>query len=282
MHNAWGLKTVRKKATEVSVLLLLLFANILPVYWAVITSLKSKRDIYVYPPQLFNFQPTLEHFQTIIQNGYLRTILNSVFYCLASVLLGLLLGYLCAYALQRHQFRFKKALFFLIVACIPLSIGSAALLIPNYVFMSMLGLTNKWYTLILLFIAYNLPMAIWILRSGVENIPMEIEESAMIDGCSKPYILFRIVFPLMLPSIASASLFIFIGAWNEFILAAVMMNSPDLMPVQVSIYSYLGFFGQEWGPLTASASFAIVPTLIIFAVFGKMLVSGLTQGSVKG
>lgn len=270
------------RVAEWSVFAVMLVVNLLPVYWAMVTSFKPKRDIFVYPPKLFGFDLSFEHYKTIIDNGYLRSIVNSLFYCAASVALGLLLGYLCAYALERNRFRLKKPIFFLIVACIPLSIGSAALLIPNYVFMSSLGLTNKWYTLVLLFAAYNLPMAIWILRSGVESVPYEIEEAARIDGCSKPYILFRVVFPLMTPCIASASLFIFIGAWNEFILAAVMMNSPSLMPVQVSIYNYLGFFGQEWGPLTASASLAIIPSLIVFSFLGKLLVSGLTQGSVKG
>lgn len=271
-----------KRIMEIIIFASMLFINILPIYWAVVTSLKTKRDVFVYPPKLVGFEVSLEHYKTILDNGYLRSMLNSVLYCAASVVFGLFLGYLCAYALQRCQFKLKKAVFFLIVACIPLSIGSAALLIPNYVFMSQFGMTNKWYTLVLLFTAYNLPMAIWILRSGVETVPIEIEESAKIDGCGKAYILARIVFPLMMPSVASASLFIFIGAWNEFILAAVMMDSPQLMPVQVAIYNYLGFFGQEWGPLTAASSLAIVPTIIIFSFLGKMLVSGLTQGSVKG
>lgn len=281
MHrkSAWK---IAGRVVEILVFILMLFINILPIYWAVVTSLKQKREIFVYPPKLIGFDVSFEHYRTILSNGYLRTIGNSAFYCLASVLLGLFLGYLCAYALQRNQFKGKKFIFFLIITCIPLSIGSAALLIPNYVFMSGLGLTNKWYTMVLLFTAYNLPMAIWILRSGVESVPLEIEESARIDGCSKPYILARIVFPLMLPCVASASIFIFIGAWNEFILAAVMLSSPSLMPVQVSIYNYLGFFGQEWGPLTASAALAIIPSLLIFSFLGKMLVSGLTQGSVKG
>lgn len=270
------------KALEVTVFAILLVVNLIPIYWAVLTSFKSKREIFVFPPRLINFAPTFEHYQTIINDGYLRSILNSIFYCGICVAAGIFLGYLAAYGLQRYQFRFKKLIFFMIVSCVPLSIGSAALLIPNYVFMSQIGLINKWYTLVILFTAYNLPMAIWILRSGIESVPVEIEEAAKIDGCNKNYILWNIVFPLMLPSVASASLFIFIGAWNEFILAAVMVDSPKLMPVQVAIYNYLGFFGQEWGPLTASASLAIIPTLVIFTLLGKMLISGLTQGSVKG
>jgi ABC-type glycerol-3-phosphate transport system permease component len=218
----------------------------------------------------------------IIADGFLRSVLNSAFYCAVAMVLGVLVGFLAAYGLQRFNFMFKQPIFYSIVACIPLSIGSAALLIPNYVFMSRLGMIDKWYTLAILFTAYNLPMAVWILRSGVAGVPYEIEESAMIDGCSRPRTMFRMVFRLMLPSVASAALFIFIGAWNEFIVAAVMMNSKSLMPVQVAIYNYLGYFGQQWGPLTAAASLAVIPSLIIFTILGRALVSGLTQGAVKG
>ena len=259
-----------------------LVISIVPVYWAVLTSLKAPNEIFRFPPALAGFEPTLQHYETILNDGFMDTIWNSMGYSAIAVVLGVLVGFLAAYGMQRFEFRFKRLVFFLVVACIPLSIGSAALLIPNYVFMSQLGLIDKWYTLAILFTAYNLPMAIWICRSGVESVPIEIEESAMIDGCSRGYIMFGIVFRLMLPSVASAALFIFIGAWNEFILAAVMVNSKALMPVQVAIYNYLGFFGQQWGPLTASASLAIVPTLIIFTLLGRMLVSGLTQGAVKG
>lgn len=270
------------KTAELIIFLALLVINLIPIYWSFVTSLKSKREIFTFPPKLINFTPTIEHYKTIINDGYFRSIANSIFYCGICVIAGIFLGYLAAYGLQRYNFPAKKLIFIMIVSCIPLSIGSAALLIPNYVFMSQIGMINKWYTLVILFTVYNLPMAIWILRSGIENVPFEIEESAKIDGCSMNHIMWRIVFPLMLPSVASAAIFIFIGAWNEFILAAVMVNSPKLMPVQVAIYNYLGFFGQEWGPLTASASLAIIPTLLIFTMLGKMLISGLTQGSVKG
>jgi ABC-type glycerol-3-phosphate transport system permease component len=279
--DIWRRLRVRQGG-EGLVFVVLLLVSTVPIYWAVVTSLKEPNEIFRFPPRLGDFTPTTEHYGVIIADGFLRTILNSAIYCGVAMLLGVFVGFLAAYGLQRYDFRFKQVVFYLVVACIPLSIGSAALLIPNYVFMSELGLIDKWYTLAILFTAYNLPMAIWICRSGVESVPIEIEESAMLDGCTRPRIMFRMVFRLMTPSVAAAALFIFIGAWNEFILAAVMMNSKSLMPVQVAIYNYLGFFGQQWGPLTASASLAIIPSLLIFTVLGRMLVSGLTQGAVKG
>ena len=165
---------------------------------------------------------------------------------------------------------------------IPLSMGSAAMVVPNYMMFSALNMTNKFYTLPLIYTAYNLPMAIWIMVGGMQSIPYSIEEAAMIDGASRWYIIFRLIPHLSLPTISCAALMIFIGAWNEYQVSSVMVASNSLYPIQVSIYNYIGYFGQEWGPLTAATTLAVVPILIVFTWLGKYLVSGLTAGSVKG
>ena len=113
-------------------------------------------------------------------------------------------------------------------------------------------------------------------------MPYEIEESAAIDGCSQFYVVTRLIPPMLKPSFAAASIFIFIGSWNEYITTSVMVNGEKFKNIQMAIYDYLGVFGQEWGPLTAAATVAIVPILIVFTVLGKQLVSGLTAGAVKG
>lgn len=261
---------------------LLFLLTMTPIVWGVITSFKAEREVVAYPPKLWGFTPVLSNYRELMVSGYMRTFFNSIVYSLTSILLGLFLGMLAAYGLQRHRFPFRKLLFYLVIAGIPLSAGSAALLIPNYMYFSILGLTNKMYSLTILYAAYNLPMAIWIMRGGLENIPIEIEEAASIDGCSRAYILFNLIPNLNRPAMASAAIFIFIGAWNEFIVASVMINSPELRPVQLAIYHYMGFFGTNWGPLTAATTFAIVPVLLVFSFLGRFLVSGLMQGSVKG
>ena len=125
-------------------------------------------------------------------------------------------------------------------------------------------------------------MAVWIMVGGMQSVPYAIEEAAMIDGASKSYIIFRLIPRLTLPTIACAALMIFIGAWNEYVVSSVMVNSQELYPIQVSIYNYIGFFGQEWGPLTAAATLAVIPIMLVFTYLGKFLVSGLTAGAVKG
>ena len=267
---------------EICLFLVLIIINATPIAWGVLSSLKLNKDILAFPPKIIGFTPTLEHYTRIISSGFFQSLLTSVFYSAACIVFGVLLSLFAAYGFDRYHFRFRNALFLLVVMGIPLSMGSGALLIPNYLYMASFGLTNRWYTLVLLYTTYNLPMAIWILKGALEAVPKEIDEAATIDGCTGLSILFRILLPLSKPAIAAASIFLFIGSWNEFIAASVMVDSPVLRPVQLTIYHYLGFFGREWGPLTAAASLAVVPILIAFAFLSRLLVSGLTQGSTKG
>ncbi len=275
-------KTTISKALEMLVFLLMAVITLLPIAWGVITSFKGSRDLFAYPPKIFNFTPVLDNYKLVLDGGIVQSILISIFYSASSIWLGLLLGALCAYGLKRSKFAGRKLIFYLVVAGIPLSTGSAALLIPNYLYMSSLNMVDKWYTLTLMYTAYNLPMAIWIMMGGLENIPYEIEEAASVDGCSRSYVIFRLIPALNRPALASAAMFIFIGAWNEFNVASVMINSAWLRPVQLSIYHYMGFFGLDWGALSAATTIAVVPTLLVFTFLGRFLVSGLTNGAVKG
>ena len=256
--------------------------NLVPFVWGALTSLKPMREVALYPPTLFGSQVSAEHYATVLKGNFRQALINSTLYSLVAIVLGILCAILIAYALTRYQFAGKKAIFLIILFGIPLSMGSAAMVVPNYMMFSALHMTNKWYTLPLIYTAYNLPMAVWIMVGGMQSVPYAIEEAAMIDGASKSYIIFRLIPRLTLPTIACAALMIFIGAWNEYVVSSVMVNSQELYPIQVSIYNYIGFFGQEWGPLTAAATLAVIPIMLVFTYLGKFLVSGLTAGAVKG
>lgn len=256
--------------------------NLVPFIWGALTSLKTTREVALYPPKLFGSVVTGEHYQTVLGGSFGRALINSTLYSLAAIVLGVFCALLIAYGLTRFQFRGKKLIFLLILFGIPLSMGSAAMVVPNYMMFSAMRMTDRWYTLPLIYTAYNLPMAAWIMIGGMQSIPYAIEEAAMIDGASRSYIIFRLIPRLSLPTMACAALMIFIGAWNEYIVSSVMVNSGDLYPIQVSIYNYIGFFGQEWGPLTAASTLAVVPILIVFTYLGRFLVSGLVAGAVKG
>lgn len=277
------LLNVKKKfhIFELIIFVVVAVVNLIPFLWGISTSLKPAREVLQYPPTAIGSTLSLEHYNQVFSDTFPMGVRNSLIYCAIAIIVGLLLALMAAYALTRFRFRGKYALFILVLAGIPLSIGSAAMVVPNYTFFSTLHMTNKIYTLPLIYVAYNLPMAIWVLMSGMESVPREIDEAAAMDGAGRWYILFRVIAPVLLPSIASAALFIFLGAWNEFVVSSVLVNSASLQNIQVSIYNYMGFFGRQWGPLCAAATAAVLPTLIVFGFLGRLLISGLTAGSVK-
>ena len=255
--------------------------NLVPFVWGLLTSLKPTREVAMYPPKAFGSEIVFDHYKSVLKGSFSTALINSVIYSIVAIGLGIFCAFLISYALTRFKFKGKKLMFMLILFGIPLSMGSAAMVVPNYMMFSALRMTNKFYTLPLIYTAYNLPMAIWIMIGGMQSIPYAIEEAAMIDGASRSYIIFRLLPRLSLPTISCAALMIFIGAWNEYQVSSVMVASQDLYPIQVSIYNYIGFFGQEWGPLTAAATLAVLPILIVFTYLGKYLVTGLTTGADK-
>lgn len=263
-------------------LCLLVFANLLPLVWGVLTSFKADGDLFRYPPSFLNFPPTIEHYRRVISSGFLGNMGVSIAYALTTVCATLALALPAAYAFDRFEFPFRQSLFMLVVACIPLSIGAAALLIPNYVYFVHLGLTNTWFVLPLIYTAHQLPMAIWIIKGVIETIPRELDEAVIVDGGGRLHVLRFVMVPLSRPALGAAGMLAFIGSWNEFVAGSIMLDAPELKPVQPMIYSFIGFFGREWGPLTASATLAIIPILIVFALLGRHMVSGLASGAVKG
>ncbi|MFZ2099208.1 MAG: carbohydrate ABC transporter permease [Oricola sp.] len=274
--------TVSTQTLVVALVILLIVLNGLPFVWGVLTSLKSEQDLFHFPPVFFDFEPTLESYRRVAATGFLGNMLTSFIYCVVAVAAVLVIGLPAAYAFDRYDFPLRRPLFLLIIASIPLSIGAAALLIPTYIYFVRLGLTNTPYVLPLIYAAHQLPMTIWILKGAVESIPRELDEAAIVDGISKVGLLWRVVLPLSRPALAAASILAFVGTWNEFVAGSVMVDSPGLKPIQPLVYSFIGFFGREWGPLTASATLAMLPILFIFVLFGRQFVAGLTKGAVKG
>ncbi len=269
--------------TIVTVLMgVLVVANLLPLVWGIVTSFKPDAALFRFPPTFLDFSPVLDHYERVIVSGFLGSMGITVVYAAITVAATLLLALPAAYAFDRFEFPFHQTLFMLVVASIPLSLGAAALLIPNYVYFVSIGLTNTWLVLPLIYTAHQLPMAIWIVKGVIESIPRELDEAAIVDGGTHTDVLRFVMLPLARPALGAAGVLAFVGSWNEFVAGSVMVDSPALKPVQPMIYSFIGFFGREWGPLTASATLAIVPILIAFALLGRHIVAGLTKGAVKG
>lgn len=262
-------------------LTVLLVLNVLPLLWGVLTSLKPIGDILRYPPAL-TFRPTVEHYARVLQEGFGHNLQVSLWNTLAAVLLTLLVSVPAAYAFDRGRFALRRPLYLVVVACIPLALGASALIIPAFVWFTRLGLTDTPIVLPVIYAGYQIPMAIWIIKNAIEAVPVEVDEAAVIDGCSHFRILWQIILPLSRPGVGAAAILAFVGSWNEFLAGSVMVNAADLKPVQPAIYAFVGFFGREWGPLTAASILAIVPIIVAFALFGRLIISGLTGGAVKG
>ena len=283
VRTARRLKRERLALHIAAIALFLLTAavNLLPFVWGALTSLKPARELMLYPPRLFGSQITFEHYATVLSGSFSPAAVNSFLYSILAIVVGILFANLYGYGMTRFRFRGRKLMFYLVLAGIPLASGSAAMVVPNYMMFSSLKMINQWYTLPIIYVTYNLPMAAWIVSGGMRAVPFAIEEAAQIDGASRGYMIFRLLPRLTLPTLACASLMIFIGAWNEFTISTMLVNSSTLYPIQVSIYNYIGYFGREWGPLTAAATMAVIPILIVFTFLGKLLISGLTVGAVK-
>ncbi len=219
----------------------------------------------------------------MIHSAFMTGVRNSALYAVGSMAVALSAGALAAYGFDRFEFRGKGALFLADHRLHPAgdrqrsSAGA-----EFFVYFTTLGMTNKWYTLPLIYAVHSLPIAIWTIKGSMEGIPRELDEAAYVDGASTFQVLWQVVLPLCKPAIGAAALLVFIHAWNEFLAGSVMVDSSNLKPIQPLLYQYIGFFGREWGPLTAAATIAVLPIFFIYALFGRLLISGLTRGATKG
>lgn len=275
----------RRQAVRIAIVLAAAIAgliNISPVLWGMATSVRPPEEIFSFPPSFLISTVTGEHYGQVLAGAFGRNLLNSLLYAGAATIAAVVLGALAAYAFDRLRFPLRRALFGVIIACVPLSMGAAVLVIPNYLYFSALGLLDTPVILPLLYLGYNLPMAVWILKGAMEGIPTELDEAAKLDGASRLRTFFSVILPLCRPSLGAASIFVFIGAWNEFVAGSVMVTSSELRPVQVAVYQFISAFGRQWGPLTASAVLALLPIIVLVVFFGRYLVAGLMRGAVKG
>lgn len=251
-----------------------------PILWGLSTSLKPAPAILAYPPELIPREPTLEHYALLFRTGIHRFVLNSVIVSVISVVLSLAMGSLAAYALARLDFRGRSVLMFATVAL--MSIPLPSVLVPTFMLLANVNLTNSLVGLGLLYTAYQLPIVVWMLYGYFGSLPIELERAAMIDGCSRLRTLRKIVLPLSGPGLVAAGLFVLTFAWNDFVVAVAMVSAEEAKTLPVAIYGYLGFYGREWGPLTASAMLSILPVIAVFIAFQRFFLSGMTGGGVKG
>lgn len=279
MSRKWRSRSLARRAITWALNLIILAVALGPILWGLSTSLKPTQAILRYPPQIIPETTTFEHYLFLFETGIGRPILNSVIVSFGSVLLCLVVGCIAAYALARIKFRGSAFLLFGTMAL--MSIPLPSLLVPTFTLLANAGLTNSLIGLTLLYTAYQLPIVVWIMYSFILSLPIELEHAAMIDGYSRGQILRKIVLPLSGPGLVASGLFVLTFSWNDFVVAVAMNSSEATKTLPVAIYGYLGFFGRDWGPLTAAAMVSIVPVIVVFLFFQRFFLSGMTSGSVK-
>lgn len=263
------------------VLFVLMVWTVAPLYWMVATSLKSNTEIYGAAATLWPKALTFDNYTTLLaETNFPIYFRNSVIVALATVVLSLVISALGAYALTRLRFRGRRVLAQGLVYTYLMP--SSLLFIPLLIIVRNVGLQNTMEGLVLSYLGFTVPFCTWLLMGYFISIPVELEESAMIDGCSRLGVLWRIVLPLTLPALAIVAFFSFTLSWNEFIYASVLVTDANVRTIPTGIPDFVVADVFFWGPMMASTLISTLPPLIVYFVFQRFLISGLTLGAVKG
>jgi multiple sugar transport system permease protein len=253
-----------------------------PLVWMLSTSFKPPRELVRLHPTLIPDAPTLSNYiQAFSEQELGRAALNSLQVSLASAVLTVLVAVPASYALARFKTRLGTvALGWVLVSQL---FPFVLLIIPIFLVLREAGLANTHAGLVLIYVVWSLPFALWMLQGFVRNIPRELEEAASVDGANRAQVLRRVVFPLLAPGLVATALFAFISAWNEFFFALVLLKSPELATLPVTLARFVGIEGTaRLGPLAAGSLLATVPSLLFFAFMQRRLSSGAITGAVKG
>ncbi|HEY2058973.1 carbohydrate ABC transporter permease [Amycolatopsis sp. NBC_01480] len=271
--------TQRVMLSVIGILVALVF--FFPTYWMFTTSLKTPGDVLSPKYDLIPTSATLSNFASALTKpGFVTYLSNSLIVTLGAVIAALVVGVLAAIPLARFRFRGRKGFLLLILMAqlAPLS----ALFIPMYLLMRDLGLLNTLPSLLLVYFATSLPFTVWMLYGFVNGIPYDLEEAAMIDGCSRTGAFRRVTLPLLGPGLVTTSVFSFITAWNEFLFALVFMRDQSKQTLPVWLSSFRTAFSVDWGGVMAASVVYAIPALVFFLIVQRKLVSGMTAGAVKG
>jgi multiple sugar transport system permease protein len=263
------------------VLAVLVIGSLFPFYWMGLTSLRKGKQVYVKEQVLVPRDLTLENYQFIFeQRPTAMWLRNSIIMATSSGFISVVIGVLAAYSIVRLRFRGNRAIArgVLFTYLIP----TALLFIPMFILMFNLRLMNGMWGLLLAYLSFNVPFCTWLILGYFRSIPVELEDAARIDGCTRMGVLARIVLPLAAPGIVTAFIFGFTNSWNEFLYAIVLINRRELMTLPTALGSYILGDVFLWGPLMATAMITTLPPVILFIVVQRFIVSGMTLGSVKG
>jgi multiple sugar transport system permease protein/raffinose/stachyose/melibiose transport system permease protein/trehalose/maltose transport system permease protein len=252
-----------------------------PFVWMALSSIKTLAELYTVPPHWWPDAPTLRNYTHVIfASNIPRYFINSLVITLGATGLALLLAIFAAYGFASFEFPGKPLwqAFILIGQLLP----TAAIIVPLFITLRVLGLVNTYWGLILIYMIITLPLSVWMLTSYFRAIPRELEEAAIIDGASRLGVLFRVTLPLSLPGIVAVVIYAFVTTWNEFVFALCFATDVRVKTLPIGLAEFSTEFNTDWGAVMAASVVMTIPIVLLFLVFQKLFVSGLMAGATKG
>jgi multiple sugar transport system permease protein len=262
---------------------LALFITLFPIYWIAVNSFKLDLDIFAVPPVWFDFTPTLKHYRAaFIERPFLIFAMNSLIIAVATTLVSLVFGTMAGYALARFRYpgRMKYHVSFWILST--RMMPPIVTIIPLFLFFNYFSMLNTKTAVVVAYTAFNLPFATWMMKSYFQDLPVELEEAAIVDGDTRWGAFLHVALPLARPGLAATAIFILILSWNEFLLALILTQTEQSLTLPIGISGRVTQYTTYWGEISAAGFLASVPIMIFALIVQRHLVRGLSFGAVKG
>ena len=260
---------------------LLTLVCLFPFFWMGLSSIKTLNELYTVPPIWWPEAPTLGNYAKVLfESNIPRYFLNSIIISVGSTGLAVILAIFASYGFAR--FNFPGRAFWQAFVLIGQLLPTAAIIVPLFVTLRVLGLVNTYWGLILVYMIVTLPLCTWMLTSYFKAIPVELEEAAIIDGASRLGVLFRITLPLSLPGLVAVLVYSFVTTWNEFIFALCFATDSSVKTLPIGLAEFSTEFNTDWGAVMAASVVMTLPIVLLFLLFQKLFVGGLTAGATKG
>jgi len=254
---------------------------VVPLLWGVSTSFKSVADVYTFPPKWIPSPVTLANYASVIRNPALvHEFINTLIIASTTTVIALIISILGGYGFSRYRFRGRNTLLWTVL--LTQLFPRVVVIVPYFVILRNFRLINTYQGLVLVYLIVVFPVAIWMIKGFFDNLPKEIEEAAIMDGCSILRMLWSIIIPMSRPALAAVTMYSFILAYNEFLFALVFTNGLAKRPLSVGLAFFIDDTGVNWGQLMAASLLMSLPAIVVFSFAQKLLVRGLSEGAVKG